>query len=130
MIAPVVAEDADIDPMPPSGLECLVIVARRHGLDLTSTQLIKDNLLTEGEVSSSQLVRCAEQAGMRSKHVKLDWDGLSHLKKALPAIVGLRNGSFMVLLGVTGDANNTRIALRDPNATRPKLNGCDSSEIS
>jgi ATP-binding cassette subfamily B protein len=50
MIAPAVAEDADIDPMLPSGLECLVIVARQHGLDLTSTQLIKDNLLTEGEV--------------------------------------------------------------------------------
>lgn len=121
MIAPAVAEDADIDPMLPSGLECLVIVARQHGLDLTSTQLIKDNLLTEGEVSSSQLVRCAEQAGMRSKHVKLDWDGLSHLKKALPVIVGLRNGSFMVLLGVAGDANNTRIALRDPNAAEDAL---------
>jgi ATP-binding cassette subfamily B protein len=58
MIAPAVAEDADIDPLLPSGLECLVIVARQHGLDLTSTQLIKDNLLTEGEVSPSQLVRC------------------------------------------------------------------------
>ncbi|ABA03802.1 ABC transporter, transmembrane region [Nitrobacter winogradskyi Nb-255] len=121
MVAPAVAEDADIDPMPPSGLECLVIIARQHGLDLTSTQLTKDNLLAEREVSPGQLVRCAENAGMRSKHVNLDWDGLSHLKKALPAIVGLRNGSFMVLLAVEGDANNTRIALRDPNAAEDAL---------
>ncbi|GEC15100.1 peptidase domain-containing ABC transporter [Nitrobacter winogradskyi] len=121
MVAPAVAEDADIDPMPPSGLECLVIIARQHGLDLTSTQLTKDNLLAESEVSPGQLVRCAENAGMRSKHVNLDWDGLSHLKKALPAIVGLRNGSFMVLLAVEGDANNTRIALRDPNAAEDAL---------
>ncbi|HEU5409095.1 MAG TPA: cysteine peptidase family C39 domain-containing protein, partial [Nitrospira sp.] len=121
MIAQAVAENADVDPMLPSGLECLVIVARPHGLDLTSTQLIKDNLLTDGEVAPGQLVRCAEKAGLRSKHVKLDWDGLSHLKKALPAIVGLRNGSYMVLLRVDGDANNTRIALRDPNAAEDAL---------
>jgi ATP-binding cassette subfamily B protein len=121
MIAQAVAENADIDPMPPSGLECLVIVARQYGLDLTSTQLIKDNLLADAEVAPGQLVRCAEKAGMRSKHVKLDWDGLSHLKKALPTIVGLRNGSYMVLLRVDGDANNTRIALRDPNAAEDAL---------
>ena len=121
MIAQAVAENADVDPMPPSGLECLVIVARQHGLHLTPTQLIKDNLLTDQDVTPGQLVRCAEKAGMRSKLVKLDWDGLSHLKKALPAIVRLRNGSYMVLLRVEGDANNTRIVLRDPNAAEDAL---------
>jgi ATP-binding cassette subfamily B protein len=65
MIAQAVAENADVDPMLPSGLECLVIVARPHGLDLTSTQLIKDNLLADGEIVPGRLVRCAEKAGMR-----------------------------------------------------------------
>jgi subfamily B ATP-binding cassette protein HlyB/CyaB len=114
-------ENTYIDPVPPSGLESLIIVARQHGLHLSSMQLIKDNLLTEQEVTLDQLVRCAEKAGMRSKLVKLDWDGLSHLKKALPAIVCLRNGSYMVLLRVDGDANNTRIMLRDPNAAEDAL---------
>jgi ATP-binding cassette, subfamily B, bacterial HlyB/CyaB len=107
--------------MSPSGLECLIIVARQHGLHLTATQLIKDNLLTDQEVSLDQVVRCAEKAGMQSKLVKLDWDGLSHLKKALPTIVRLRNGSYMVLLRVEGDANNTRVVLRDPNAAEDAL---------
>src|ERR1700761_6475349 len=115
------AENTYVDPVPPSGLESLIIVARQHGLHLTSTQLIKDNLLTDQEVTLDQIVRCAEKAGMRSKLVKLDWDGLSHLKKALPAIVCLRNGSYMVLLRVDGDANNTRIMLRDPNAAEDAL---------
>jgi len=119
--AETVAETAYVDPAPPSGLECLIIVARQHGLHLTTTQLIKDNLLTDEEVTPTQLVRCAEKAGMRSKLVKLDWDGLSHLKKALPTIVRLRNGSYMVLLRVEGDANNTRIVLRDPNAAEDAL---------
>src|ERR1700722_3449809 len=123
MIVQAVAEntDTDTDPMSPSGLECLIIVARQHGLHLTATQLIKDNLLADGEVSLDQVVRCAEKAGMQSKLVKLDWDGLSHLKKALPTIVRLRNGSYMVLLRVEGDANNTRVVLRDPNAAEDAL---------
>lgn len=117
----VVAETADVDPMPPSGLECLIIVARQHGLHLTATQLIKDNLLTDPEVAAEQLVHCAEKAGMRSKVVQLDWDGLSELKKALPAIVRLRNGSYMVLLRVEGDDNSIRVVLRDPNASEDAL---------
>ena len=43
----------EIDATPtPSGLECLVIVARQHGLHLTASQLIHDNLLTGSEVWS------------------------------------------------------------------------------
>ncbi len=115
------AENIYSDLVPPSALGCLIIVARQHGLHLTSTQLIKDNLLNDQEVTLDQLVRCAEKADMRAKLVSLDWDGLSHLKKALPAIVRLRNGSHMVLLRVEGDANNTRIVLRDPNAAEDAL---------
>src|SRR4051794_27045679 len=116
-----VAENTYSDLVPPSALGCLIIVARQHGLHLTSTQLIRDNLLDDQEVTLDQLGRCAEKAGMRSQLVRLDWDGLSHLKKALPAIVRLRNGSHMVLLRVDGDANNARIVLRDPNAAEDAL---------
>lgn len=88
------------DAAPASALGCLTIVARQHGLHLTSSQLIQDNLLPDENVTLHQLVRCAEKAGMRAKCVNLDWGGLSHLKKALPVIVRLRNGSHMVLLRV------------------------------
>lgn len=116
MTVQAVAENTSADPAPPSALECLIIVARQHGLHLTMTQLVQDNLLDDQEVTLAQLIRCAENSGLRTRLVKLDWDGLSHLKKALPAIVRLRSGSHMVLLRVEGDANNTRIVLRDPTA--------------
>ena len=101
----------------PSGLECLVIVARQHGLHLTAPQLILDNLLGGDEVSSSDLIKCAAKAGLSAKAVSLDWKGLQHLKKALPAIVKLKNGARMVLLRVNGDdEDNFRVVLQDPNA--------------
>ncbi len=105
----------------PSGLECLMIVARQHGLHLTTTQLIHDNLLTDQEVTLGELLKCANSSGMTAKAVKLDWKGLQQLKKALPAIVWLRDGSSMVLLRLDGDENNMRVVLRDPNAAEDAL---------
>ena len=68
----------------PTGLGCLIIVARHHGMHLTVPQLIRDNVLSGDEVSSPQIVHCARLVGLKAKEVKLDWNGLAHLKKALP----------------------------------------------
>jgi ATP-binding cassette, subfamily B, bacterial HlyB/CyaB len=99
-----------------SGLPCLVIVARQHGLHFTSDQLVHDNLLPGPEVSFADLSRCAEKAGLVAKSVELDWDGLTHLKGALPAIVRLKNGANMVLTRVDTDEKNQWVGLQDPNA--------------
>jgi subfamily B ATP-binding cassette protein HlyB/CyaB len=105
----------------PSGLAALVIVARQHGLHLTVSQLIHDNVLSGSEVSLNELLKCANSSGMTAKAVNLNWINLRQLKKAVPAIVRLRNGSSMVLLRIEGDANNTRVVLRDPNAAEDAL---------
>ncbi|WFU39446.1 peptidase domain-containing ABC transporter [Bradyrhizobium sp. CB82] len=105
----------------PTGLAALVIVARQHGLHLTVSQLVHENVLSGGEVAPSEIIKCANNSGMRAKLVHLDWDGLSHLKKALPAIVCLKDGSKMVLLRLEGDENSPRVVLRDPNVGEDAL---------
>ena len=104
-----------------SGLACLVIVARHSGLHLSVLQLIHDNVLTGQEISTAQLLKCARAAGLKAKVTHLTWDGLSHLKKALPAIVTLKSGASMVLLRVTGGPDDTRVVLQDPNAADDAL---------
>src|SRR4051794_25239266 len=121
MSSELVREGASTDPTPASALECLDIVARQHGMHLTPTQLVQDNLLRDQNVSIPQLIKCAENAGMKAKAVKLDWAHLAQLKKALPAVVWLRNGTSMVLLSVDGDPQNIRVTLRDPNAADDAL---------
>ena len=102
----------------PTGLGCLVIVARHHGMHLTVSQLIRDNVLTGDEVSSPQIVHCARSVGFKAKEVQLDWDGLAHLKKALPVIARLKSGQCMVVLRVEGEGegDTLRVILQDPNA--------------
>jgi len=104
-----------------SSLSCLVIVARHRGVHLSVPQLIHDNVLTGQQISTAQLLKCAHSAGLKAKATQLTWDALSQLKKALPAIVTLKNGSSMVLLEVTGGAENTRVVLQDPNAAEDAL---------
>lgn len=100
-----------------SGLGCLVIVARYCGLHITVPQLIHDNVLTGPEVSTAQLLKCARSTGLKANSVRLTWDELAQLKKAVPAIVLLKSGASMVLLRVaTSRPDESRVVLQDPNA--------------
>ena len=99
-----------------SSLACLVLVARHSGVHLSVPQLIHDNVLTGRNITVPQLIKCARSAGLTAKVAHLTWEGLSHLKKAIPAIVTLKNGASMVLLRLTGGPDDTRVVLQDPNA--------------
>jgi subfamily B ATP-binding cassette protein HlyB/CyaB len=105
----------------PSGLGCLVIVARYHGLHLTVSQLIHDNVLANREASVADILKCGRSAGLKATTVHLNWNGLAHLKKTLPAIVMLRNGGSMVLLRLEGEKDAVRVVLQDPNADEDAL---------
>lgn len=99
-----------------SGLGCLVIVARHHGVHLSVSQLTHDHLLTGEEVSIDQLVKCAKSSGLSAKVVELNWNSLRQLKKAMPAIVRLRTGGCMVLQRLEGEEQGGRAVLQDPDA--------------
>ena len=102
----------------PSLLGGLVIAARHRGIHLSTTQLIRDHQLGSGEVSTAQLIRIAQAAGLRAKATTLRWAALVKMGTALPAIVLLRNGSAMVLLRAESEAQGRPpiVVLQDPNA--------------
>jgi ATP-binding cassette, subfamily B, bacterial HlyB/CyaB len=109
----------------PLGLGCLVIVARHHGLHLTVSQLIHDNMLTGREISIPELLKCATGAGLKAKAVHLTWPELSQLTKALPSIVRLKHGGSMVLRRIEAAGDTVRIVLQDPNASDDALLSID-----
>ncbi|WP_298352289.1 peptidase domain-containing ABC transporter [Rhodoblastus sp.] len=120
--APGVAERVDT-----SALECLAIVGAMHGLQLTVPQLVQDNALESADVDYAMLVHCARHAGLKAKALHLDGDGLAHLEKALPAIVRLKSGASMVLVGMNAhyEGQPRGVTLRDPNAAADALLNLD-----
>ncbi len=100
----------------PSSLQALVVVARRFGLHLSVSQLVRDNRLDGREISTVDLLKCAASVGLKGRGLRVFWDGLVNLQKALPAIVGLKDGSRMVLLRTALEDGGQRVVLQDPNS--------------
>ncbi len=100
----------------PSGVECIAIVARRHGLHVSAEQITLDNHLSGTELSPEEIANCAARAGLRAKRVRLNWRGLSHLRKALPVVITLTSGASMVLEGLEGSEEALSVILLDPKA--------------
>src|SRR5579863_4071904 len=67
----------------PSGLACLTIVARHHGLHLSVAQLTRDNWLTGREVSVADLLKCGRAAGLKVSALRLSWGRLDRLRRTL-----------------------------------------------
>lgn len=104
-----------------SALASLVIVARHRGMHLSVQQMVHDNVLKNERITIPELLKCAQSAKLKAKVAHLNWVGLGHLKKALPAIVLLKNGASMVLLRLEGTADAVRAVLQDPNAAEGTL---------
>jgi subfamily B ATP-binding cassette protein HlyB/CyaB len=107
----------DVDNATGSLLGSLVIVARQRGIHLSKDQLIRDHLLRTGDASVVEMLGIARASGLRASATRLRWGDLFKMGTALPAIVLLRNGAAMVLIGT--EANRPGwppiVVLRDPN---------------
>jgi ATP-binding cassette, subfamily B, bacterial HlyB/CyaB len=100
----------------PSGLGCLVIIARHHGLDLSVSQLAEQRQGDDRELSIAELLKVAKSVGLQARSLRPDWKGLVALSKALPVLVTLKNGRSMVLTRLELDNEPARVVLEDPNA--------------
>ncbi|HXZ14545.1 MAG TPA: ABC transporter transmembrane domain-containing protein, partial [Roseiarcus sp.] len=114
--APACATAADDAIRIPSGVECIAIVARRHGLHIEPEQITLDNHLSGVELAAEEIARCATRAGLKAKRVRMTWRGLTHLRKALPVIVALTSGGAMVLEALEGGDEALSVILLDPKA--------------
>jgi subfamily B ATP-binding cassette protein HlyB/CyaB len=99
---------------PATGLACLVMIGRHYGLNLTIGQLIHDNLLTIGELPPEQLMLCARRAGFRCNLLRMSWAALGELKAALPVIALRKDGTSLVLQGLSGEGRDDRAIVSDP----------------
>ena len=109
----------------PSGLLALVKLAGRFGLNTTAEQMCRDNQVSEAEVTPQQLVRCASSAGLKATVIELSWDGLAKLERALPALLQLRSGSYIVLSRLEDLADKRVVLVQDPRADGEALVALD-----
>ncbi|HEV2100894.1 MAG TPA: ABC transporter transmembrane domain-containing protein, partial [Stellaceae bacterium] len=97
-----------------TALQCLVAVARHHGLDPSVERIKHDHALRPGEDVARQLAIIAQKCGLRTRSLRLSWSELHRLGDAYPVIARLTNGNSVIVLGV----RDALVGVLDPLADR------------
>jgi subfamily B ATP-binding cassette protein HlyB/CyaB len=106
-----------------SGVACLVLLARYHGLAASSAQLLHQ-IAPEaaGEVCERDLLRSGSALGLKLRAIDTDVQRLSDTP--LPAIARHVDGHYFIIAAVNGE----RILIQDPLEQRPLSLSLDSLE--
>src|SRR5437763_12986619 len=81
-----------------TALQCLVAVARHHGIDLSADRIKHDHALKPDDDVRRLLPKIARDCGMRTRSLRLRWKDLARLGDAYPTIARLANGNSVILL--------------------------------
>jgi subfamily B ATP-binding cassette protein HlyB/CyaB len=80
-----------------TALACLSRIGRRHGADLAPDRLAHAYALGREPVGADLVVRMAEENGLSARSATLDFDALLGLGDALPVLLRLSNGNWVVV---------------------------------
>src|SRR5262245_34983132 len=69
-----------------TALQCLVAIARHHGIDLSADRIKHDYALKPNDDITRLLPKIARSSGMRSRKLQVGWKDLQRLGEAYPAI--------------------------------------------
>lgn len=96
-----------------TGLICLVMLARLHGLPANAEQLRHQFGESGKSLDMLSLLRAAKQLGLKAKQASSEWSRLAKLN--LPAIAQHKDGHFFILAKI----NDDKVLIQDPLENRP-----------
>nr|VFJ98726.1 MAG: ATP-binding cassette, subfamily B [Candidatus Kentron sp. LFY] len=105
-----------------TALQCLTLIARHHGIQISVEKLIHEHSLETHEPDRNRLLRIAREIGLEARFTRLEWQELDKVGEAYPAMARLDNGNHVIIVGVHQDETGTvdQVAVFDPLAERPK----------
>ncbi|MDB4564859.1 cysteine peptidase family C39 domain-containing protein, partial [Mariniblastus sp.] len=89
-----------VSSMKHTAVQCLSLLARHHGLEVSPKRLIHDYSLEEEEPKVRRLLRIAQDNGLKAKHARMTWKQFGKMEQAFPAIGKLNNGNYVILVGL------------------------------
>ncbi len=107
-------DDQDSSGRIDTGLTCLVLMSRLHGLPADPGQLQHHFGQSDQHFSGSEILRGAKSLGLKAKTVDSNWQKLRSIQ--LPAIAQHVNGDFFII-GQIGEDN---VLIQDPGQQEPE----------
>lgn len=97
-----------------SGCQCLAWVAAHLRLNVDARELQRSATATGGVSASDDLTALATSIGLATRPWQGSVDRLDEIEPRLPAILRLRNGNFVLLMGRLRRDDATALLVRDP----------------
>ncbi|MEM7404338.1 MAG: peptidase domain-containing ABC transporter [Pseudomonadota bacterium] len=111
-----------------TALQCLALLARRHGVDTTPERLQHDYAVGD-TVSTDRLLRIAQEIGLKSRRRRVAWADINELEGAFPVLCPLANGNWVVLAGLEDGENGLRVRVIDPLADKAQVIMVDQAAL-
>jgi len=117
-----------------TALQCLALVGRHHGLDISADRMVHDYSLENSEPSLKRLLRVARDQGLKARHVRISWSALEKMQQAWPVMIRLANGNCVILVGIRPHEQEdgrkvTQVAVFDPLADRKEFLFLDRQDL-
>lgn len=101
-----------------SAADSLLAIAQHHGLPQSGDKVRRGLAEAQaiGTPLAQALVSLGQEVGLKTRAATVDFAGLQALAEAFPVVACLRNGNFVVVVGIKRDENQVSVALLDPLA--------------
>lgn len=107
--------DDEVPPLPDTGLQCLVMLARFHNVAASPEQLAHEFTPPGEHFGSAELLLAARKLGLKAKSVRSAVDRLA--QTPLPAIARDNAGLFFIIARI----DQGKALIQDPRANRPEV---------
>ena len=105
-----------------TALQCLVLVARQHGVELSVERIKREHAIQEAEVTEGLLTDVSRRVGLDAKSMAISWADLMNAGEALPCIARLKNGFSVVIVKFRVGADGTEdVMVIDPLSAQVEL---------
>lgn len=102
-----------------SGLACLVMLARFHGLAVEPEQLAHEFRVDGRAFSTVEILLAAKKLGLVAKSARVKSERLA--TTSLPAMAVEKDGRFLILARVDTTADEPKVLIHDPAVERPEV---------
>ena len=111
-------------------LRALAAIASRLGLDVSVDQLRRRFALEPGEPDTQTLIALARELGLEARALRMTFQELPRVARALPAILRAKDGGALILEDARSDpAKGTVAVIRDPNSAEDVVLAIDELHL-
>ncbi len=104
---------------PDTGLTCLVMLARFHGVAAEADQLRHQFGQTEQHFGPTEILRATKLLGLKARQIKSEISRLDRVQ--LPAIARHTDGHYFIIGGLKEESGVASVLIQDPLEQRPQI---------